>query len=145
MAGDAISFFNWIKGCPDGIEKSYDRHATPSIVWIGVTRASMKAHHRYLGGKIEWYEERIEKIRKQRGAGIDSRPFTGLCSSSPDENETSLDDSGPLDNPSESRVEAHGAEGSPSQGQRHRGVRRAGCDSGSRWTPRLPRRSRGAS
>lgn len=66
MTGDAIQFFNWIKGCPDGIEKSYDRKATPSIVWIGPTRASLRAHYRYLGGTIEWYRERIEALRDSR-------------------------------------------------------------------------------
>lgn len=63
MTGDAISFFNWIRGSVDGIERDYDRRRTPSIIVVGPTRESLRAHYRYLGGTIAWYRERIEALR----------------------------------------------------------------------------------
>ena len=73
--GEANQIIAWTKGAFDGIERSTEREPNGSRYFrpIGITRTSLLAYHRALGGRIAWYEERIEKIRKEQGRGL-TRP-----------------------------------------------------------------------
>jgi hypothetical protein len=54
----------WKAGAFDGIERTH-RQGPQGVVFdtVGITRSSLRALHRQLGGKIDWYRERIEALR----------------------------------------------------------------------------------
>ena len=54
----------WTRGGMDGIERDYYQGRNGTVfVEKGVTRASLKARHLYLGGVIRHFEAEIAKLR----------------------------------------------------------------------------------
>ena len=63
--GEASQIIAWTKGAFDGIERRHEPNDQGShFVVVGVTRASLRAYHRQLGGRIEHIEARIKAIRQ---------------------------------------------------------------------------------